>query len=323
MFRTEIQLTPSPANLNIRHKILTAGSCFSDAIGTQLLRHKFPVQVNPFGTVYNPYSIHKLIRYAIHNQPTPEHAYLNNQDVWSNYDFHSGFSALKKTEVQKKIQDTIGATHYFLKNASWILITYGTAWAYERNDTGEIVANCHKLPASNFTKHLLSQKKVLESFNELYSDLKNFNPECKIILTVSPVRHIKDSLPLNSVSKSVLRLACQTIAEEYEDVHYFPAFEIMVDDLRDYRFYRSDMIHPTEEAEKYIWTKFSACFMDDITTAFIKKWEPIHAALQHKAFHPASQAHQNFLRNTLVLLEELQGTVDLTEEINTVKSKII
>ena len=322
MFRTEIHISHSPSQINLQEKIITTGSCFSDAIGSQLLQNKFDVLVNPFGTTYNPYSIHKTIRYAIHNQVVPEHTYLENQGIISNYDFHSSFSAPEKSGVEKKLKELIGATHYFLKDASWIIITYGTAWIYERTDTGDIVANCHKVPSANFTKSMLSQEKVLESFQEFFTELKVFNPKCKIILTVSPVRHIKDTLPSNSVSKALLRLASQTLSEANSDVFYFPSFEIMMDDLRDYRFYKSDMLHPSEEAEEYIWNKFIASFLDESTRGFIKQWQPIQTALQHKPFHPKSTSHQSFLRNTLSQLEALQKIANVEREIQFVKSQL-
>jgi hypothetical protein len=322
MFRTEVQPTPSSAKLNLSEKILTLGSCFSDSIGNELTGNKFSVSVNPFGTNYNPHSIHKSLRYAIHNQVVPDHTYLENNGVHSNYDFHSNFSALQKNEVAHALKESIGATHYFLKDAHWIFITYGTAWVYERNDTGDVVANCQKVPASNFNKVLLSQKKILESFEEFYKELKVFNPTCKIILTVSPVRHIKDTLELNSVSKSVLRLSCQTITEIHSDVFYFPSYEIMMDDLRDYRFYKSDMIHPTEEAEHYIFNKFSATYFDESTLQFIKHWQPLRQAIRHKPFLPESERHQQFLRNTLNQLDALQSKVNLSKEISIIKSQL-
>jgi len=259
----------------------------------------------------------------LHNQIVPENTYVENQELIVNYDFHSSFSALKRPDIELKIRETIGASHYFLKDAKWIFITYGTAWVYERKDTGEIVSNCHKMPASGFTKSLLSQKKVLESFDEFYKDLKTFNPSCKLILTVSPVRHVKDTLQLNSVSKSVLRLACQSIAETYSDAFYFPSYEIMLDDLRDYRFYKPDMIHPSDEAEEYIWNQFADSYFDNSTKEFIKKWMPIHTALQHKPFHLSSTAHQAFLTKTLAQLEELSKTVNVDNEIALIKNQLI
>lgn len=323
MFRTEISLESCPVKINLKDKILTAGSCFSDSVGSQLVKMKFNTFVNPFGVSYNPHSIHKVLRYALHNQVVPENTYLSNQELIANFDFHSSFSKINKTAIEKKIKDVIGASHYFLKDASWIFITYGSALVYERKDTGEIVSNCHKLPAAGFSKSLLSQKKVLESFDEFYKELKAFNPDCKIILTVSPVRHIKDTLQLNSVSKSVIRLACQTISETYSDAYYFPSYEIMLDDLRDYRFYGPDMIHPSTEAEEYIWNKFLECYMDNPTKDFIKQWNPIYTALQHKPFHPSTSSHQSFLKKLLSQLEELRNTVNVDQEIAFVRNQLI
>jgi hypothetical protein len=262
------------------------------------------------------------VQHALHNNPVSEHSFLTNQELTANYDFHSSFSSPNKSEVEKKIKETIATSHEFLKSVAWIFITYGSAWVYERNDTGEIVSNCHKLPSTLFTKSLLSQKKVLESFGTFYRDLKSFNPSCKIILTVSPVRHIKDTLQLNSVSKSILRLACQTISEVHPDVFYFPSYEIMLDDLRDYRFYKSDMIHPSAEAEEYIWEKFANCFFDEKTTRFIKLWKPIHTALQHKPFHSGTKAHKSFLTKTLEHLKELSKIVNVDKEINALESEL-
>jgi hypothetical protein len=322
-FRTELLIEKSAHQVTLGDQFLTIGSCFSDAVGTRLTENKFNTLVNPVGILYNPHSIHKQLRTMLHNQSLPAHTYLQNNEVFLNYDFHSEFSSLNRNEIENKITDTISTSHDFLKKATWIFITYGSAWVYERNDTGEIVSNCHKMPASGFTKSLLSQKKVLESFDAFYRDLKASNPNCKIILTVSPVRHIKDTLQLNSVSKSVLRLACQSISETYSDAFYFPSYEIMLDDLRDYRFYKSDMIHPTEEAEEYIWNKFSDSYFDTSTKEFITKWNPIHTALQHKPFHHQSTAHQTFLAKTLVQLEELSKTVNVDKEIASIKSQII
>lgn len=323
MFRTEIIPQPFPVTINLKDKILTTGSCFSDTIGKQLYQSKFPVLVNPFGVAYNPYSIHKVLRYGLHNQVVADHTYLENQEVFANYDFHSSFSSLKKSETEGKLKEVIGGVHYFLKEAKWILITYGTAWVYERTDTGDIVSNCHKMPAVNFTKSLMSRKKILESFREFHKDLNSFNPGCNIILTVSPVRHLKDTLPLNSVSKSVLRLACQTITESFNNTFYFPSYEIMQDDLRDYRFYKSDMIHPSEEAEEYIWNRFTDCCFDASTKHFIKKWKTVFTSLQHRPFHVQTVSHQKFLKATLKQLEELGKTVDVTKEIESVKAQLI
>ena len=322
-FRTDVRVSVSPFSINLQSKILTAGSCFADAVGLRMVNSKFNSLSNPFGVIYNPHSIHKVLRYAVHNQPLPEHTYLKNGDVHVNYDFHSELSALNSGELTYRIINMIGAVHYFLRDTNWLLLTYGTAWAYERNDTGEIVANCHKIPATNFKKSLLDEQKITDSFETVYNDLKRLNPDLRIILTVSPVRHIKDTLELNSVSKAVLRVACHTITRKFKDTEYFPAYEMMIDDLRDYRFYKSDMLHPTTEAEDYIWKKFAERYFDDDTRKFIAQWESIAAALAHKPFHPSSSAHQQFLKDVLKKLEGLKGKVNIDKEIETVKAQIM
>jgi hypothetical protein len=312
----------SPCKMGISDKILTIGSCFADAIGMRLLSTKLSALSNPFGVVYNPYSIHKTIRYSIFNETPPSHTFLQRNDVFLNYDFHSEISSLHQEQLLSQLKEIIGATHYFLSHAQWLIITFGTAWVYERNDTGEIVANCHKVPQDLFSKSLLTQEKIIASFDTFYAELMKINSTIKIILTVSPVRHVKDTLELNSVSKAVLRTTCFTLIEGYPGVEYFPAYEIMMDDLRDYRFYKADMIHPTEVAEAYIWEKFSDRYFTADLKNFIEQWKDIQNALAHKPFQPSSNAHQWFLQETLKKLEGLKMIVNVDQEIASIKSQL-
>lgn len=313
----------SPDTFDIDQSIVTMGSCFADSIGSRLLQFKLQALVNPFGVIYSPPAIHKALRYAIFNEPVPPHTFVQNQDVHLNYDFHSEFSSLRLEDLQNHLKETIGTTHYFLNNARWLVLTYGTAFVYERNDTGEIVANCHKQPTTLFRKSLLTQQQITNSFQSLYRELKQFNPSIRIILTVSPVRHIKDTLELNSVSKSLLRVACHTLTEAFPDVVYFPAYEILLDDLRDYRFYKNDMLHPTTEAEDYIWEHFMATYGSQNLNSFIEKWKSIQQALSHKPFQPASAAHQKFIRDTLHKLDELKSVVDVEKELTILKNQLL
>lgn len=321
-FRTILKPGVSKHTCTLTSKIITIGSCFSDTIGKQLHTHKVHTSINPFGTVYNPHSIHKVIRSAVYNEVLADHTYAECNGLFFNYDFHSTFSSPDKQILVKNLREIIGASHYFLKDATTLIITYGTAWVYSRNDTGEIVANCHKIPASNFTKSLLSQKKIIESFDELYHDIKRCNPSVNIILTVSPVRHIKDTLELNTVSKSVLRVACHSLTENFPDVEYFPSYEIMMDDLRDYRFYKPDMIHPTEEAEEYIWEVFVERYFDATAKEFFKQWKKIVSALNHRPFHPTTNTHQQFLKETLNNLNELKRFVNVDKEVEIIKAQL-
>jgi hypothetical protein len=322
-FRTEIKVTPAAAPMGTKNVVLTQGSCFADAIGNRLAGYKIKSLVNPFGVIYNPESIHKVLNYSIFNEPLPEHTYLQQEEVFLNYNFHSEFSALKKEELVARLTNAIGASHYFLKDTDWLVITYGTAWVYLRKETGDIVANCHKLPSAAFVKSLLDSETIVSSFNLFYDRLKKFNPQIKIILTVSPVRHIRDTLELNSVSKSMLRVACHNISSQYDDVDYFPAYEIMMDDLRDYRFYKSDMLHPTVEAEDYIWEKFMERYFSVDLKAFVEKWKIILSAMRHKPFHPHTAAHQQFLHSTLARLAELKSEVNVDEEVAVIKEQLI
>ena len=322
-FRTELKVGPSPSQIHLKSGIFTQGSCFSDAIGHRLASHKLDACVNPFGVIYNPESIHKVLTYAVFNEAVPEHTYLRNQELFLNYDFHSEFAALAKDALAARLLNTIGSTHYALTNSDWLLLTYGTAWVYVRSETGEIVANCHKLPSAMFTKSLLTEEAIVSSFNSFYNNLKRISPKIRIILTVSPVRHLKDTLELNSVSKAVLRVACHQIASQYEDTEYFPAYEMMVDDLRDYRFYKADMLHPSEEAEDYIWEKFMERYFSPELKDFIQQWKTILSAIRHKPFYPQTAGHQQFLRETLKKLEALMGRVQVDEEISLVKQQII
>jgi hypothetical protein len=193
---------------------------------------------------------------------------------------------------------------------------------YENKKSKEIVSNCHKKPQINFDKFLLSQKRIVESFEKFYQELKNINKEVRIILTVSPVRHIKDTLELNSVSKSILRLTCHTLSGAYSDIEYFPSNEIMIDDLRDYRFYKADMIHPSEVAIDYIWEKFGETYFGEETLKFIGEWSKIKSALNHKPFQSDSPAHQQFLKETLSKLNQLKSRVDVSEEIEALKEQL-
>lgn len=314
-FRTVVPILPSEAKMSLSDKILTIGSCFSDAIGKQMQSSKMACSANPFGTLYNPHSIHKTLSYAALNQAVPQHSFTQRQGIYLNYDFHSDLSSTDLSSLRNTLTAKISDGHKFIKEANWIIITYGTSFIYERNDTQEVVANCHKMPQSFFQKELLTQKKIIESFDNVYQALKSVNPNVRLILTVSPVRHIKETLELNNVSKSVLRVACHTLAEQHSDVAYFPSYEIMMDDLRDYRYYKADMIHPSEVAEKYIWDKFVQKYFDDPLKAFLSRWKEIQTALAHKPFHVASVDHQKFLRELIKKLNELNGIVRVDEEI--------
>lgn len=322
-FRTLLAVKPATYTIGIKDPLFTVGSCFADNLGQLLLRYKFQVLVNPFGTQYNPVSIHKVLGYALQGGQPLSHTYGELNGTHFNYDFHSSFSTLDRNRLEKTIRQTLAQAHSFIASAAVVVITYGTAWVYERKDNHEVVSNCHKMPAALFTKSLLTQKKILASFDPLYNALLSINPSLKIILTISPVRHLKDTLELNAVGKSVLRLACHTISTTYRQVDYFPAYEIVMDDLRDYRFYNDDLLHPSPQAIRYIWKLFSSRYFTDHTRAFVQQWETIQKALEHRPFLPASSAHQQFLKELLTQLQELKSVVNVDKEWNEIQGQIL
>ncbi len=322
MFRTELNIAPSSFKINYASKLLTIGSCFSQVIGERLFNNKFDVLVNPFGTIFNPVSISRLLQSSLTNNFSEINAPIESRDIWFNYHVHSDFYGRTKEELDSKLKENLKQVHEYLLQSDTLIITLGTAFVYRLKSNSEIVANCHKIPAVNFIKELLTVEEIVTSFSNLINQLKIQNLEFKIILTVSPVRHTKDTLSLNSVSKSILRVACHELNELFPEVYYFPSYEIMMDDLRDYRFYKEDMIHPTEVAEEYIWNKFSDVYFEQKTKEIIKEWSSLSKALQHKPFRKDSAEYRNFLMETLKRLELLKGTIDVNKEIEELKNKL-
>jgi hypothetical protein len=321
-FRTDVSITKSSRPIGLKNPVLTIGSCFADAIGARLLKYKFSVTPNPFGVIYNPVSIHTLLNYAVDNHTPVAESYLESNGLHLNYNFHSELSAPQQSELEEKLKHRVEYVHKFLNGDPIIIITYGTAWVYQRTDTCSVVANCHKMPSTLFIKKLLTENQIVDSFTELYNRLKSAYPAIRIILTISPVRHLKDTLELNSLSKAVLRTSCHHLTSAFNDVEYFPAFEIMTDDLRDYRFYKKDMIHPSDEAEDYIWEKFTEKYFDMDTIKLLAQWDVVLSAIHHKPFHPTSPAHQAFLKDTLSKLEALKSQLDVQHEIANLKLQI-
>lgn len=321
-FRTTLDIKKSATQIKPGDAFLTIGSCFADHLGNQLQQYKFNGLVNPFGTAYNPISIHELIHYGVNHTTPAKETYTTREGRFFNFDFHSSFSQPSKEALQEEIETAILETHHALKRARFLMITYGTSFVYTRKENGSIVSNCHKLPAALFEKELLTQKKILESFEKLHSSLIAFNPGLQIILTVSPVRHIKDTLELNAVSKSILRLTTHTLASQFENVHYFPAYEILLDDLRDYRFYADDLIHPSPAAIEYIWQRFVETYFSPDAVEFTKRWDEIRKSLAHRPFNPGSVQHQQFLKNTIAKLNELKNQVDVSKEVSNLEQQL-
>jgi hypothetical protein len=301
--------------------VLSAGSCFAEVMGKRLADHKLPALVNPFGTIFNPVSLSKVLRQAA-NPISPADRWVNHCGQWFHYDFHSRFSSPNPAELQRRLTQTTAEVHRFIQKTDVLLLTYGTAWVHVRKEDKEVVANCHKIPAAHFEKRLLSVREIVHSFEELHQALLTLRPGLRVVLTVSPVRHTRDTLPLNQVSKSALLLSCYEISRTFDGVHYFPGYELMMDDLRDYRFYQPDMIHPNEVAEEYIWQKFSDAFLNPETRQFMKEWADVRKALSHRPYEPDAAAHRPFLERTLQKLEQLSDRADMSAEMEEIRQKL-
>jgi hypothetical protein len=319
-FRTEINCSPAQP-IGLDQKILTIGSCFADQFGQWLALNKFQVLSNPFGTTYNPLSIHNLLLDSL-DEKLDAALTIERNSSWFHHAYHSLFTATSKEELLHTIQKKQKEVRAFLQHVDILVLTYGTAWVYEFKSTHQLVANCHKVPATQFNKKLLTLNEISSSFSKLSQRLKSIRPDLRVIATVSPVRHTKDTFELNAVSKSVLRLACHELHQTHS-VEYFPAYEIMMDDLRDYRFYERDMIHPSAEAREYINQKFSDRYFTADTLTLIATLNEIQKALAHKPFQVTSVAHQKFLIATLRKLELIQHQVTVTAELELVRSQII
>ena len=306
-FRTEISPDPSPFKIDYNSPVMFLGSCFSDNIGNKLKDLLFPVNINPFGVVYNPLSVNRSLKIILENKHFREEDLFSFNSLWHSWDHHSKFSGNDKIMVLESINREIEKAHFFLKEARFLILTLGTAWVFRLKESGKVVCNCHKVPANKFDHELLGVSEIVDSFIRLRQQLKDFNPELKIVFTVSPVRHWKDGAHGNQVSKSVLHLAVHNLLQMSKcGCQYFPAYELTLDDLRDYRYFADDLLHPNNQAIEYIWEKFSHVFLEEPSLGLSREIQKIHQASGHKLFNPSSESSREFLKSNLKKLEEIK-----------------
>lgn len=300
-FRTPINILPSKNKITYASKLFFIGSCFSENIFKKVNELRFNAQCNPYGVLFNPVSIKKALQEIIEKKQYTANDIVLNDELYHSMHHHGKFSTTSQKETLDLINNNINESHTFLKEATHIFITLGTAWVYEYQN--EIVANCHKIPNIEFNKKLLSFNEVKQCLADIKNQLKQFNANVHLIFTLSPVRHLKDGMQENSISKSILRTA---IAET--QANYFPSFEIMMDDLRDYRFYGADMLHPNETALDYIFEQFSHCYFNEETKTLMQRIQKYNTALNHRPLHVgtlATKKHQEFLEREEKVIEEL------------------
>lgn len=314
-----LEFSPKPFSTTISHqdKLLLAGSCFTENIGEKLRRHKFTVLENPNGILFNPVSIAKSVTSYIENKRYTEEELFFQHELWNSWEHHTRFSDVDKATCLAKINASQSAAHDFLKEADWILLTLGSAFVYELENKA-VVANCHKVPTDKFNRRLLAVEEVLSVLDNLIHRLFMFRPGIKIIFTISPVRHLREGFVENNRSKATLIQAVHQLVNKFDRLFYFPAYELVIDDLRDYRFYAEDMVHPNYAATNYVWEKFIATAISEPAQELMKAINDIAAARSHKAFNPTSAAHKKFLaayRQKARQLQEKFPYIDLEEEL--------
>ena len=298
----------SPSNrINYRDKILVVGSCFTEHIGGRLHDLKFPVLQNPNGILFDPVSVASSLSSYIQNRQYVEQDLFYLNELWQSWQHHSIFSGLQKEEVLAKINQSQQQAHNFLKTANWLIVTLGSSFSYALSENEQAVANCHRAPGQWFNKNLTPTEVIVGQLSSTLKELFAFNPTINIIFTISPVRHIRDGVVENNRSKARLIEAVHTLIEQFQQAHYFPAYELIIDVLRDYRFYDIDLVHPNYAATEFVFEKFTTNFIDVETTTLMEEVKKIVTAAKHKPFHAESKAHQSFINKTLDAAVKLQN----------------
>ncbi|MCP3658920.1 MAG: GSCFA domain-containing protein [Bacteroidetes bacterium] len=329
-FRLPIEIRESQYKINISDKIICLGSCFIDCLGKYLQSNKFDILNNPFGNIFNPYSIYNILDKSLIINKDIELEKINNEEdyikidsKYYNLNFHSSISGDRIEDLQNIILKKYKNLELKLKKSNVLIITFGTSIVYKYKNTKKIVGNCHKLPKQNFIKYLMEIEEIIKLYNCIIQKIRRINPSIKIILTISPIKHIKDNLAMNMVSKSILRIACHNLSK-IENVDYFPSYEILIDDLRDYRFYKEDMIHPNEIAEKYILELFNDTYFDKTTKLFIQEFKQIKNNINHKPNNFNSSLYKKFLIDTLnkIYFLDKKYKIEFDNEINIISNRL-
>jgi hypothetical protein len=296
-FFTEIKIPEFPWKMDYSKSMMFFGSCFSENIGQKLIDLKFNVDLNPFGILYNPVSIANSLKILLEKRVFNENDLFQEQGIWNSFYHHSRFSDTDRDKALEMINDRIAQSRDFLLNADFLVITFGTSRVYELKQSGQIVSNCHKVPAAEFRQYRLGVYEITEAYREFLEELWKFNPNLKVIFTVSPIRHWKDGAVENQVSKATLLLAIDRLLNGFGDskCRYFPSYEIMMDELRDYRFYAEDMLHISPVAIEYIFDRFSKAIISNESMNVAKEVIKILKAVLHRPVHSFSDEYKKFL----------------------------
>ncbi|MBP3517406.1 MAG: GSCFA domain-containing protein [Parabacteroides sp.] len=324
-FYTRISIPKAPFTFSHTEQTVLLGSCFAENIGKKLEENKFKTDLNPFGTLYNPSSIAEAIRMLLRPERFTGDDLFQHEGIYHSFSHHSRFSSSSETECLANINGRLFRSADALRESRRMILTFGTAWVYRLKSSGKVVSNCHKLPEKMFDRQLLTVEKIATEWKSLLLSLWEQNPDLKILFTVSPIRHWKDGAHGNQLSKATLLLAIDVLQKEFpERTAYFPAYEIMMDELREYRFYADDMLHPSPAAVEYIWERFTDNMLSTDSLTILKEWKNIQKAINHKPFQPESEAYKRFISQTLLKIERLNEKFpffDMTNEVERIKKK--
>lgn len=315
-FTTKIPISKSQNPIDYNSKILSIGSCFAENMAEKFDYFKFENYVNPFGIIFNPVSIEKLISRIVNQELFTENDVFFHNEMWHCYEVHSELSNSNKEEFLKNLNIILELVRTQITEATHLIITYGTSWVYRNKVSNEIVANCHKVPQKHFDKEILSVETIEKSIQNSIDLIQRINPNCNFIFTISPVRHIKDGFVENQQSKAHLISAIHylfSISPLGAEGAYFPSYEILLDELRDYRFYADDMLHPSQAAIDYIWIKFFENYVDEKEFATMNQVCEIQRALKHRPFNPNSENHQQFLSTLQDKIMVIQQKIPLIQ----------
>ena len=317
-FRTKVD-TKADFGIGYSDKILMMGSCFAENIGQKMRQAKLDVLVNPFGILFNPESIAAALEQALTCRKVGAGDVFFHNGLWSGFGFHGSFSSVDKDAALRKMNDGIESAHAHIANLTLLIITFGSAFVYRNVSDGRVVANCHKLPASNFSREMLSVDFIVNRYSALVEQLTSLNPSLQIVLTVSPVRHLRDGAHPNQLSKSTLLLAADSVVCKYDNVHYFPSYELLMDDLRDYRFYDTDMVHPSAVAVDYIWQDIRNKCIGKTYNELMDEVAKITTAANHRPLNPDTEEFKLFVKRQLDIASEFASrhpNIDISEEIS-------
>lgn len=318
-FQIPIQINKLPQGINYQDKILLTGSCFTEHIGDRLAELKFQTLQNPNGILFDPHSVASSLVSYIQNKQYNHSDLTHFNELWQSWQHHSRFSGMDADECLAVINQSQANAHHFLRHANWLIITLGSSFSYRLVESGMPVANCHRAPAQWFRKHLMTIEEINTVLDNCLHQLFQFNPQLQILFTISPVRHIRDGVMENNRSKARLIEVVHHLVNKFDRLNYFPAYELVIDVLRDYRFYDIDLVHPNYAATKFVMEKFMESCVDPESALLTAEIQQIVTARRHKPFQPNTAAHKKFLQTHWQKAESLQKKypfISFKEELN-------